>query len=54
MAGIVTSGLALLTLSAAASAEDVLYSKRSLEKRYVDADGNWNQCVCDEWKMKGL
>ena len=36
--------LALTTLASSltASAEDVLYSKRH-QKRYIDADGNWNQ-----------
>ncbi|KAF2211353.1 hypothetical protein CERZMDRAFT_43701 [Cercospora zeae-maydis SCOH1-5] len=38
------SAFTLATLASAVlvSAEDVLYSKR-LSKRYIDADGNWNQ-----------
>lgn len=40
----VRSALTLAALASAlvVSAEDVLYSKR-LSKRYIDADGNWNQ-----------
>ncbi|KAM0722847.1 hypothetical protein Q7P37_001045 [Cladosporium fusiforme] len=34
---------ALTALAAGAWAEDVLYSERQMQKRYIDADGNWNQ-----------
>ena len=27
-----------------AIAEDVLYSDRRLDKRYIDSNGNWNMC----------
>ena len=33
---------AALTLATFVSAEDVLYSKRALNKRFIDAQGNWN------------
>lgn len=35
--------LAVSAIASAALAEDVLYSERQLNKRYIDADGNWNQ-----------
>lgn len=37
------NGLAAVTFVSNALAEDVLYSERHLQKRYIDADGNWNQ-----------
>lgn len=33
---------AALTLATFVSAEDALYSKRALNKRFIDADGNYN------------
>jgi hypothetical protein len=35
---------AALTLSSFVAAEDVLYSKRNLNKRFNDAQGNYNIC----------
>ena len=37
------SALALTALASSTLAEDVLVSERQLQKRYIDADGNWNQ-----------
>jgi 2',3'-cyclic-nucleotide 2'-phosphodiesterase (5'-nucleotidase family) len=37
------SALVASVFASAAFAEDVLISERQLQKRYIDADGNWNQ-----------
>lgn len=37
-------GLALATSTSFAAAEDVLYSKRHLGKRQLNAEGNYNMC----------
>jgi 2',3'-cyclic-nucleotide 2'-phosphodiesterase (5'-nucleotidase family) len=43
MTSIWKSALALTVLASGTLAEDVLVSERQLQKRYIDADGNWNQ-----------
>ena len=39
------AALLFSSLIAFSRAEDALYSERRLEKRYIDADGNWNMCM---------
>ncbi|KAF2171270.1 hypothetical protein M409DRAFT_50734 [Zasmidium cellare ATCC 36951] len=43
MGSLLTGVLTALPLITSAWAEDVLYSQRRLEKRYIDGNGNWNQ-----------
>ena len=38
------AALVLATSTNLAAAEDVLYSKKHLEKRQLNADGNYNMC----------
>jgi 5'-nucleotidase len=40
-----TGAACALLASTAVSAEDVLYSERRLNKRYIDENSNWNQCT---------
>ena len=40
----VTTFTLLSSILGLAIAEDILYSDRRLDKRYIDSNGNWNMC----------
>ncbi len=40
----VVTALAIAISASSATAEDVLYSKRHLAKRQLNAEGNYNMC----------